>query len=118
MNLWHEIVRLTLERGGLTIDPKTGEVYDNGGYAVGGFVPSKTIPVGQNWHDTVREFVQENASVFNNGHRMYLGTWIDGDTVWLDVSAIFEDKDEAIAVARANGEKAIWDFDNATEIYV
>ena len=117
-NLWHEIVKLTLANGGLTINPRNGEVYNGQGYAVGGVLPSVTVPVNSDWHEMVKDFVLSNAEIFLNGRPVYLGTWIDGDVVWLDASEIYEDLDTALTVARERGEKAIWDFANQREIYV
>lgn len=55
------------------------------------------------------------------GDRIYwIGCWIDpeNDVVFLDITQIYHDFDEAVLSAKDNGQAAIWDFFNFTAICV
>ena len=43
---------------------------------------------------------------------IYFGAWVDGDTLYLDVSLNIQDRDVAIAFGRANEQTAIWSVDD------
>lgn len=41
----------------------------------------------------------------------FVGAWIDGDNLYVDLSVHVQDKDTAIAKAKAGSQLAIWDFE-------
>jgi len=50
--------------------------------------------------------------------KMYVGTWDnkEGDTE-VDISQLFDDKEEALDRCKLLGEKCVWDLKNNVEIY-
>ncbi len=48
----------------------------------------------------------------------YFGGWLDGGHYYLDCTVVVKDLDSALAMARANGQKAIYDLAEAETIYV
>jgi hypothetical protein len=53
----------------------------------------------------------------------YVGTWYQsygdhGATLYVDVVAVYRDKEQALAAARRNDEQCIYDIANATDIIV
>jgi hypothetical protein len=49
---------------------------------------------------------------------IYFGAWVDGDTLYLDVSLNIQDREVAIAYGHANHQKAIYDVNNGKSIYL
>ena len=48
-----------------------------------------------------------------------IGAWVnDANYVYIEVSDIVFDREEAIALGKARGEEAIWDFANSESIYL
>lgn len=48
----------------------------------------------------------------------YLGGWVDGETVYLDVSINIDDLQDALALARDNDQLAIFDLQAGESIYL
>lgn len=71
-------------------------------------------------YNTFREIMELNIE-FMNGQpdttKQVIGAWVNDDNyVYIEVSDIIFDRDEAIALGRERGEEAIWDFKNNCEI--
>jgi hypothetical protein len=104
--------------GGFTFEPRTKSTPTKG-FAVGGFGTKPSFDLKDFRQDAVEKFLAENASVLKEG--AYIGGWVDDGKVYLDVTKIFDDKDEAIKagidknqIAVADMSKiAAKDFDNA-----
>ncbi len=64
------------------------------------------------------ENLNEAEEVCNRNY--WIGCWIDSetDTVFLDITQIYHSFDEAVLVAKDNGQIAIYDFFNFTTIVV
>jgi len=89
-------------------------------YAIGGVVPSGIIKGSVLDKEKMRKFMNKNQVYFNLQNDTYaIGTWYneEDDNIWLDVSQVVSDREEALAIARARGEIAIFDLDNIEEIF-
>lgn len=109
-----EIHNATLTDGGSTTladgtAPTTG-------YGVGGLVPSMIVAREAFTPDDVSSFAAATVPVWDASQA--LGTWLDEDTdlVHLDRTAVVSDRGEALALAAARGEIAVWCFASGTEI--
>lgn len=101
--------------GGWTIDPRTGEsVY--GGYAVA-VHPECCAVLAEITLGDVLEFLLRHAETLALPGRL-LGGWRDpaDGRIYLDVSILVEDRDEALRLARENDELAIFDFSTGESI--
>jgi hypothetical protein len=101
--------RLTAEQGGVTIDTKTGET-PSSGFA---FAPEKSteriVPLKEFNAGHTEQFMTDHADALNQPNN-YLGVWVDGDSVYLDVSTVLPDKEAAMAAAAKGEQKAIFDL--------
>jgi len=102
------VVTHTLQNGGGTFPMPSG------GYMVGGVVPS-AICKTQDMEDFLARFLVEHEDAVESA---YLGTWIEGDTVYIDVAENVPDLETAVRLGRQRGEKAIYDVANGRSIYV
>lgn len=117
MNL-QKIYLETIENGGLTYNLETGETNPKTGYMAGGFAPSDKFPKWQFANgNRLRDFIRTNIEFLLHSDT-YLGTWIDNDTVFLDISANFKILEEAFEHAKINREIAIWDCENERNLYI
>lgn len=111
---------------GGTYSPTTGESPTRG-YAVA-VTDSPETPVPLGHEDAARDMVSSwltSSPVVESlaaSAARYIGAWaasIDGtDSLVLDVSEIYQDRNEALAIARARGEQAIYSLHDQEEIYV
>lgn len=108
---------LTEKNGGFTISLK-GDVPSKG-FAVS---PSKeTETIFDFKEKTVKEsdiegFIEKWYNNLQEGPA-HLGGWVDGDRFVLDVSHVYSNTADAIKVAKASNQDAIFNFDNFESIY-
>lgn len=106
------VLSQTLEHNGGTFTRRGKTVEPRNVWAVGGKEPGITInlkgdePV-QAIVETIARFIQQ-APYTDRG--TYIGTWVDGGTLYLDVVDLIENTATAIAVAAERGEKAIYNL--------
>ncbi|HZK70620.1 MAG TPA: hypothetical protein VFD03_03740 [Clostridia bacterium] len=64
----------------------------------------------------VDSFIRSNLDLLHN-RNCFVGTWIDNDIVYIDISLNISDKDQALIWGKANGQICIWDVKKKVEIY-
>lgn len=116
-----------LNEGGGTIHPFVPFV-PTSGYMVGNGrehtldLATATVADVEAWIRRVVAEVAEASEADDNGYawpaNTYVGSWVDGDTLYLDVSECHADEGMALAVAERLGELAIFDLDTMSEIRV
>lgn len=102
-------------------------VMDNGehyipeyGFVVGGIVPEKSVKM-----DDVSAFKQAyNRLYFQAGLELerelavIIGTWVEDGKIVFDLCNVLDVEQEALALAKKRGERAIFDLENKREIFV
>ena len=96
------------------------------GYAVGGAVPAVGVYKCKNDDLSFRIFNREInrlQSVVTDPATQVIGAWVDvvedpAGIAYLELSDVVRSKQVAIDLARARGEKAIYDFANSESIYL
>lgn len=103
------------KEGGFTVS-------ESGHRPTSGFVVAtpgaeRRIPVDQLTPDTISAYRKEFAERLAQPDT-YLGAWYDTESgdVFLDVSKVYEDRDEAIEYGRSSNQLAIFDLSTFTEI--
>ena len=115
-----ELIAGAKENGGATIHLFTGRP-DGGtrGYYVGGEVPGITLDVSR-WDEAVSlDYLRLPVCAWLNqlpDSVKYAGSWLHGQTVYIDAVTIVTNKRDAIRLAKQRGELAIWDVKNQCEI--
>lgn len=117
-NLAATIHLVTLEQGGGTFDqngnaPKTGCMVGLAGQGT-------TIPVDSFSPANIEEFIGTFKAKYAGQKDTHLGTWIEDGIVYLDVAKRFPEsrKEQAVRLAKATGEKAIFILSNFETLYV
>lgn len=103
-----QLYRHTMSHGGATV--RQGRYITSGGYVVGAGNIA-TIDVSRT--DDIMTILRQSLK---NVHS--LGTWIDGNTLYVDAVAIVQDANRALSLARRRGELAIYSLDTQEEIRV
>ena len=103
----------TARDGGVTVSLETGDVAAHtSGFYVGGRVAGYTVPVGATLMDYIGASNRLANAMDGTG---YVGTWTDGDLVYVDASDHVEDFETAVKLAASRGELAIWEIAGGTE---
>ena len=82
---------------------------DTGRYFVGAF-PDRTVtlPLPEATADTIQEFAAANLELLRKRNH-YIGTWVDGDNLVINVSVSLEDRNNAMKLASLKDQEAIFD---------
>ena len=101
---------------GTTIDRFQGVIALMEGYVVGGEVKALTIDNSNPrwWKITMIERWLDKLPI---GQRL-VGSWVDGNTLYVDAVRIVKDEAVAINLAKQRGEVAIYDVRNQHSIYI
>jgi hypothetical protein len=117
-NLSATIHLVTLEQGGGTFNlngnaPKTGCMVGLAGQGT-------TIPVESFSPANIEEFICTFKAKYAGRKDMHLGTWIEDGIVYLDVAKRLPEsrKAQAVRLAKATGEKAIFILSTFETLYV
>lgn len=103
--------------GGFTVNPRNGKDV-NTGFAVAIYPErSKEIPHEIVNKDTIHQYVSDNKDLLRQDGNM-VGGWHDPDSgnVWLDVSRVTGNKQEAIDLAKQHNQIAIFDLGSGNSI--
>jgi hypothetical protein len=104
-----------LNNGGCSYSLMFGPI--NSGYAVSVEGREEKIPVKSFGDLDIKNYVLENSDLLSL-ENYFLGAWVDGSTVYLDVSERFLNKDQALAEATARHQKAIYDLKEGETIWL
>ena len=114
-----EVLADTLMGGGGTYDLSDVErVQPATGYAVG-LRGGVDFPLGNLSDTRLEELAQAiilAVAGIRKGTASYIGTWIDGDRLYIDPVIIFRDKEVALGRALSEGQLAIYDFTTGESI--
>lgn len=106
--------------GGGTLDLSTGMAATHeSGYYVGGAHGMAPHLLGADMDNLnaalVTAFERFHSGMDGSG---YVGVWEDGGTIYVDATEWFEDPNDALDVAQARGELAIFDVANMEDIRI
>jgi len=113
----HDFVASIVENGGATFNlvtgtsPTTGFVVSEKGFEdvtpIFGDDVTRQIIVSS----AVAMFIKENGFELNNPEN-FLGGWVDGGELFLDISRVYDNEHDALRVAVENGQRAYYSIDN------
>lgn len=101
------IARHTREHGGCTFT-SDGEILDlRSGYVTGVYpdrgIVAESVTLNSQIFANVMEIVRRNPE-----HNLF-GTWLDGDTLYVDLSRHYMSEDDAIVTGYSHNQLCIWD---------
>lgn len=66
----------------------------------------------------IEKAITENMEIVRGLDNAYLGAWIDEGIVYIDISVLVENKDDAMELGKINNQLAIYDIENNESIYL
>ena len=111
--------------GGFTWNPRSNQFDFSEGY-ISGISPlhTRVIPIEEFTAKDVVDFLdyqgygsKKVSQLLAEDPTKMVGGWVEDGEVYLDVSKVFDNKDEAVAVGTRLGELAIWDAAKGESIY-
>jgi len=118
MNLIN-FVKDTIENGGASFNLLTGEYNPTDGYMVATTGNEVVIPIDQFHQTSVAKYIAEKSVMLIGGisnSNFFLGAWVDGDNVYLDISEKVDSRQYAEIIGNEREQLAIWDNANSLEI--
>ena len=110
-----DILERTLEAGGSSTNLAGEDMIakaiagDIGRYMVGAFPEQKLrLPLQEATADTIREFTTTNLDLLRKRNH-FVGTFVDGDELVIDISVAIEDRTSAMRLASAKNQDSIFD---------
>jgi len=90
------------------------------GFVVGGIVPEKSCDMDN------REDFKSQYNILHSQAELamerelavVIGTWVEDGRIVFDLCSVLDDEQEALALAKKRGERAIYDLENKKEIFV
>ena len=114
----------TIEKNGFTFSISQNKFIEGRGFAVANIKNSERIFENFENIDKIKflcilkNFYIENIVNFLDNKNLCLGGWVDNGRLYLDVSTVLYSKKEALRIASANGELAIFDLSTFETIYL
>ena len=90
------------------------------GFVVGGIVPEKSCDM-DNREDVKNLYNRLHSQAGLELERelaVVIGTWVEDGRIVFDLCNVLDDEQEALALAKKRGERAIYDLENQKEIFV
>jgi hypothetical protein len=118
MNL-KNIINETINNGGCSYNITTGDANPTHGYMVAIHGAERSMPAQDLSQQVISDYIFDNALILADPVA-FLGTWVnpENNMVYLDVSYLIDDAQEATLVGRWNKQIAIYDNNNKTTIYI
>jgi len=102
-------------------------IMDNGefyvpkyGYVVGGIIPEESCKMDNEsaFKHTYNRLFHQAELALERDSAVVIGTWVEDSKIVFDLCNVLDDEQEALALAKKRGERAIYDLENQKEIFV
>ncbi len=111
--LINQIFKSTIKNGGASYNLNGHS--PSKGFMVSNFGTEKKIPLNQFNKKVLKNYIKANKKHLKNA---FIGTWIDSNIVYLDISKKEKDKNKALEIAKKNKQLAIFNLSNFESIYL
>jgi hypothetical protein len=112
-NLSGIVYRETIEKQGCSLN--LDGLQPAGGYMVSLKGYEQRVPVLEFSTMHVESFIRANLGLLND-RNLYIGTWIDQELVYIDISVNQTELKEALRIAKVNGQLAIYSIESGRTI--
>jgi hypothetical protein len=108
-----QLLNQVLRQGGATIKPSNLTSYTGAGYGIAiSKVYERIIPLSGDAKELQGRFNEALSELrfIAASHGYYIGAWIDGGRLYLDVTEIVHSLNKAMFLGFGRNQLAIWDF--------
>lgn len=115
MNNINNLYNTLLNNKGLTLN-KDLTIFNGSGYAVA--LPNKETKIQESDLDLSKftSLLQAYRSDISGNQK--IGLWIDQGLLYIDISEVLDNKDQALSLAKNRSQLAIFDFNELKSIYL
>ena len=69
-------------------------------------------------YNAIKKAIEEKQEIIKDNKNLFIGLWLDGGIMYVDISININDKVEALEFAKKNKQLAIYDLKNNDSIYL
>ena len=110
-----EIERI-IENGGATLTSELKQAELKRGFMVS--LEGAESQVKGNDYQAIIKAIEEKQELIKDSNNLFIGLWLDGGIMYIDISINIEDRAEALEFAKKNKQLAIYDLTNNDSIYL
>lgn len=111
-----EDIKRIIENKGETLTKELKKADINGGFMVS-LEGTETQAKGDDYQ-AIKKAIEEKQGIIKDNNNLYIGLWLDGGIMYIDISINIIDKMEALEFAKYNKQLAIYDLINNDSIYL
>lgn len=112
-----KIIKDGIDNGGFTIDGNFKPIQEKNGFMVSLYGYEKIYPLNGDYKDLKADILKYQA-IIKNYKNIYIGLWIDKDTIYLDISKHYDSKKRAMQAGINNEQIAIYDIAKNESVYL
>ena len=105
-----------IENKGATLDCNYNDFKSNRGYMVS--LKGQEVKIDKNDIQGIKREIEKKREFIQDKKGLFIGLWLDGEIMYIDVSIHIIDYLEALEIARNNDQKAIYDLQKNDSIYL
>lgn len=111
-----EELKRIIENGGATLTSELKQAELVNGFMVS-LEGTETQTKGDDYN-AIKKAIEEKQTIINNNDNLFIGLWLDGGIIYVDISINIIDKVEALEFGKYNKQLAIYDLENNDSIYL
>lgn len=112
----NEKIMEIIKNEGATLDYNYNNFKSDKGFIVS--IKGQEVKVDKNDIEEIKKEIEKKREFIKNKEGLYIGLWLEDDTIYIDVSIHIINYLKALEVARKNEQKAIFDLKNKDSIYL
>ena len=111
-----EDIKKIIKNGGETLTKDLKKASLNNGYMVS--LEGAESQVKSDDYNAIEKAIEEKQEIIQDRDNLYIGLWLDGGIMYIDLSINIKDKVEALEFGKKNKQLAIYDLVNNDSIYL
>lgn len=111
-----ENIKKIIKNGGETLTKDLKKASLNNGYMVS--LEGAESQVKSDDYNAIKKAIEEKQAIIQDSKNLYIGLWLDGGIMYIDLSINIKDKVEALEFGKKNKQLAIYDLVNNDSIYL
>lgn len=111
-----EDIKRIIEEKGATLTSELKQAKLTRGYMVS--LEGAESQVKGDDYQAIIKAIEEKQTIIKDKDNLYIGLWLDNDTMFVDVSINIIDKVDALEFGKKNKQLAIYDIENNDSIYL
>lgn len=111
-----EDIKKIIENGGATLTNELKKAELNGGYMIS--LEGAESQVKGDDYQAIIQAIEEKQAIIKDNDNLFIGLWLDGGIMYIDLSININDKIDALELAKKNKQLAIYDLVNNDSIYL